>query len=260
MASGQCAQWFCGFTLMMLWIRLVTALLLSPIALAQELPPGTVVPIELSSGLNAKKDEAGKRIEGRVMQEVPVPAGDKINERSRISGHVVRVTKPGTSGSSIVLRFDAIEDGGRTIPLTAALLAVASMDSVADAQTPLNSTSDRDPVSQWVTRQVGGDVINRGRGTAGSTRGVVGKWVRGSSVMIKLTPNPDLGCPSGTGYDREQAVWIFSSAACGTYGLRDVKIANSGGTSPLGEVALRSDKNISIRGGSGWLLIVVASD
>ena len=184
---------FCGFTLMMLWIRLVTALLLSPIALAQELPPGTVVPIELSSGLNAKKDEAGKRIEGRVMQEVPVPGGDKINERSRISGHVVRVTKPGTSGSSIVLRFDAIEDGGRTIPLTAALLAVASMDSVADAQTPINSTSDRDPVSQWVTRQVGGDVINRGRGTAGSTRGVVGKWVRGSSVMIKLTPNPDWG-------------------------------------------------------------------
>jgi hypothetical protein len=52
-------------------------------------------------------------------------------------------------------------------------------------------------------------------------------------------------------------VWVFSTAACGTYGLSNVKIASSGRTTPLGEVVLQSTKNISIRGGSGWLLIAV---
>src|SRR5215472_6702525 len=103
------------------------------------------------------------------------------------------------------------------------------MDGVAQAQIPINSSSDRDPVSQWVTRQVGGDVVNRGRGKAASKSGAVGTWVEGSSVLMKLTPNRDAGCPGdGPGYDREQAVWIFSSAACGVYGVTNLEIASSG--------------------------------
>ena len=243
----------------MLWIGLATSLLILAIGFAQDLPVGTVIPVMLSSSLNADKDEAGKKIEGKIMQDVPLSSGGKIRERSSVTAHVVRVTKPGPSGSSIVLKFDAIEDRGRPIPLTAGLLALASMARVAEAQSPISSTSDRDPVSQWVTRQVGGDVVNRGRGIAGSRDGVVGTWVGGSSVLIKLTPNPAVGCPSGPGYDREQAVWIFSSAACGTYGSGDVKIASSGGRPPVGEITLRSGRNVTIRGGSGWLLIVVAS-
>ena len=245
----------------MFWARFVTCFLLSAVALGQELPAGTVVPVKLSSGLNAKNDKAGKQIEGRVMQEVPLPGGAKIGERSRVTAHIVRVSVPGSlepesPGSSLVVKFDAIEDHGHTIPLTAAALALASVDRVSQAQSPINSSPDRDPMSQWVTRQVGGDVVNRGRGLVGSHDGVVGTWLEGTSVRIKLTPNPDAGCPGGVGYDREQAVWIFSSAACGTYGLGNLKIANSGATAPLGEIVLKSSKNISIASGSGWLLIV----
>jgi len=58
------------------------------------------------------------------------------------------------------------------------------------------------------------------------------------------------------GYDREQSVWIFSSAACGTYGLPNVRIASSGLVAPVGEISLTSSRNVDIRGGSGWLLII----
>jgi len=232
-------------------------LLFSAILLAQEIPVGTVVPVMLSSGLNAKEDEPGKKIKGSVMQEVSLPDGDKIKERSGITGHVVRTVQQGPSGSSIVIRFDAIESSQRTIPLTASLLAVASASNVDHAQSPINSSSNSEPSTQWVTRQVGGDIVRRGWGKAGSSSGVVGRWVGGTSVVIKLTPNAEAGCPSGPGYDREQAVWAFSSAACGTYGLTNVKIASSGSATPLGEVVLQSTKNILMRGGSGWLLIVV---
>lgn len=244
----------------MIWTRLATVLLLSTIVCAEELPPGTVIPVMLRTGLNAEKDNSDKKIEGRVMQDVPLPGGGRVGNGSRVFGHIVSATKTGPSGASMVLKFDSIEDHGRTIKLTAALLAVASTASVADAQIPIEANSDLDPVSQWVTRQVGGDVVNRGRGKVASHDDIVGRWVEGSGVLVRLTPNPKAGCPTGPGYDREQAVWIFSSAACGAYGLNDLKIASSGLTPPLGEIVLKADRKIAIRGGSGWLLIVVGSE
>jgi hypothetical protein len=243
-------------------------LIFSAIVLGQELPSGTVLPIMLSSSLNAAKDNPGKRLEGKVMQEVQLSSEWSIKQGSKIIGHVVRVTRQGFSRPAstrrsldftIVLKFDNIENDGHTIPLTLALLALASMRSVADAQIPINSTANRDPVSQWVTRQVGGDVVNRGQGKVASSGGVWGTWLEGSSVEVKLTPNAGVGCPGGAGYDREQALWIFSSAACGTYDLNKVNIASSGRAFPLGEIELESSGNVVIRGGSGWLLIAVTS-
>jgi hypothetical protein len=73
---------------------------------------------------------------------------------------------------------------------------------------------------------------------------------------MKLTPKADAGCTGGPGYDHEQSLWVFSSAACGTYGLSNAKIASSGLTKPIGEISLSSDRNINIRSGSGWLLII----
>jgi hypothetical protein len=242
----------------MTWITFAIALLILVIP-AKEIPVGTVIPVMLSSSLNAAKDKPEKKLEGRVMQEVRLPSGEGIRESSRIIGHVVNVTR-GSSGSSIVVRFEAIQQQGRKAPVKTGLLALASMASVHDAQLPISANSDLDPASQWVTRQVGGDVVRRGWGKAGSSDGVFGTWVGGNSVLIRLTPNPNAGCSSGPGYDREQAVWIFSSAACGTYGLNDVTIAHSVGIPPPGDIVLTSSRNVAIRGGSGWLLIVLANE
>ena len=190
------------------------------------------------------------------MQDVALPLG-KINKGARVSGSIVGVTNFGTSGWEMVLKFDAIEDEGHKIPLTARLLAVASMRSVAEAQSPINLSADRDPASEWSTRQVGGDIVRRGWGKVGTAGGATGTWVEGNSVLIRLTPNPRAGCAEASGYDRDQAVWVFSSGACGAYGLQDLKIASSGASAPLGQIRLTSAKNVVIRGGSGWLLMTV---
>jgi hypothetical protein len=237
------------------WIALVAAFMLSAAAVAQEIPAGTVIPVMLSSSLNAAKDSAGKSIEGKVMQDVLTPLGFTISKGSRITGHVLSADK---SGSSLVLKFDSIDDHGRTLHLMAAVLAIASMQAVAQAQAPINSNPDMLPETAWTTRQVGGDVVNRGQGKVGTSGGSTGTWLEGSSVLIKLTPNPDAGCPGGPGYDHAQPVWIFSSSACGTYDLGKARIENSGLNAPLGNVSITSDRNVQIRGGSGWLLIAVA--
>ena len=232
------------------------ALVVSPNPSSQ-IPAGTVIPIMLASSLNTAKDLQGKKLEGSVMQDVPLPSGEKIPRLSRVIGHVVRVTRSGPSGSRVVVQFDAIKDHGNTISITTGLLALASQFNVWDAQAPISMSSDVFAADQWVTRQVGGDIVRRDWRKVGTSGGLSGKWLKGSSVLIKLTPNPAAGCASGPGYDREQAVWVFSSAACGTYGLSDVEIASSGETAPLGQIVLVSSHKIAIRAGSGWLLMVV---
>jgi hypothetical protein len=209
----------------------------------------------LRTSLNASKDKPEKRIEGRVMQDVLLPSGLKIREGARVLGHAANV-KTGSSGSSIVVKFDAIQNDGHMIPFTTGVLAVASMTSVHDAQLPISLNSDAVPETQWATRQVGGDLVRRGWGKVFSSDGNVGTWVGGSSVVATPTPNPKAGCSGGPGYEREQALWIFSSTACGAYGLRYLRIASSGVMPPLGEIDLTSSRNVNIRGGSGWLLIV----
>ena len=240
----------------MFCLLLALTILLLPVIPATEAPAGTVIPVMLSSGLNSSKDAVGKKIEGKVMQDVPLPSGAKIKRETRVSGHILSVTKPGPSGSKLVLKFDSIEHEGQDVPLSAGLLAVASMAMVSDAQNPISGNPDRDPVTQWVTRQVGGDVVYRGRGIVLSKQGVTGKWMEGTSVVIKLMPNPKAGCSDGAGYDHEQAVWIFSSAACGAYGLPGVKISDAGTGTTASQITLESDRKIDIRGGSGWLLLV----
>lgn len=234
---------------------LAIALLLLPVVPSHKIPAGTVIPIMLSSSLHAARDKPDTKLEGRVMQEIMLPSGVKIREGTQIFGHTVNVSK-GSSGSSIIVKFNAIQGEGQRIPVTTGLLAIASMAFVSDAQRPVNVNSNLDPDTQWVTRQVGGDIVKRGWGKVFGSGGIEGRWVGGSSVAIKLTPNASAGCSGGPGYDREQAMWIFSSAACGTYGLPDVKIASGGMSYPIGEISLSSNRNINIRGGSGWLLIV----
>jgi len=235
----------------------VVAAFCSSLLLAQQLPVGTAIPIALKTGLEASKDNSDKTIEGEVMQDVTTTTGVKINQGSRVHGHLINVTKPSGSGSSITLKFDAIEDHGHRIPITVSLVAVASMMDVSQAGLPVNTNAYTDSINDWVTRQVGGDIVRRGQGKVFSRTGEVGKWLQGGGVLIKLTPNPAAGCPNGPAYESEQSVWIFSSDACGVYGDKKLKIAKSGSSAPMGDIVLQSPKNIEIRGGSGLLLTVV---
>ncbi len=57
-----------------------------------------------------------------------------------------------------------------------------------------------------------------------------------------------------------QALWVFASNACGSYGFVDLTIAHVGRTDPVGQIVLVSQrKDIDICGGSGMLLRVIRS-
>ena len=221
------------------------------------LPPGAAIPVMLNSEVNAKKNKVGQKISGKVMQDISVASGSMIKSGSPVRGHIVSVAAPSTGGSRVVLTFDEVDDRGRTIRLTASLRALASSEGVFQAGIPIDASSDSESSDQWVTRQVGGEVVNRGRGAVASSTAVVGKWADG--VWARLTPATQGDCPIEEGNSLEQSLWIFSTSACGVYGLPGVRLAQAGRTDPVGQIALESSKDLSIRGGSGWLLIVIST-
>jgi hypothetical protein len=75
---------------------------------------------------------------------------------------------------------------------------------------------------------------------------------------FRLGSRPGTKCRGALdGNDQPQAVWVFSSDACGLYDFRNVTLTHAGRTSPVGETRLESPKgNLNIPSGSGLLLRV----
>jgi hypothetical protein len=192
------------------------------------------------------------------MQDVPLPSGAKIHAGAKVVGHIIEVVDARDgSGAKLSLEFDTLEVSKRRIPITTNLRALASMMDVEEAQLPNTGPDSGTSEYEWVTEQIGGNVVY-GRG---------GPVTNGLQVVGTLTANGVLGrvsSKSGTkcrgdvgGNDLPQALWLFSADACGTYGFADLTIAHTGRSYPVGQITLASEKrNFDVRSGSGLLLRV----
>ena len=229
---------------------------------AQQIPAGTVLPVMASTGLNSAKTKAGERFTGKLMQEVVFASGDRIRTGARVEGRVIEAS-PATASSParVQLVFDRLIAGQKQYAITVSVRAAASMGDVFEAQLPSGNFDEYGTsISDWMTIQVGGAAVYLGDETVRDAMDIVGRAPAYGVVMAKLLPAPKRGCPANpTESEREQSLWVFSPWACGTYGFEDLTIAHHGATAPLGSVQLTSLKSINIRGGSGWLLVVVAA-
>jgi len=244
------------------WI-IISALLLAWSLFAQEIPAGTVLPVMLQTTLNGRTGRPGQPVRGKLMQDVLLPAGERLSAGAEVTGRVVRVSAPNPqTGSQLVLEFNRLVSHRQTFSMTTNLRAVASMMAVFEAQLPTSAFDDYGTsTSDWTTFQVGGDAVYRGAGDVVSpTAGVVGRASDSGAVTATLTPVRASGCRGAVdGNDREQALWVFSTSACGTYGFPDLRVVHAGRTEPVGQITLESSRNVYIERGSGWLLRVQAS-
>jgi hypothetical protein len=224
------------------------------------IPAGTVLPLRLEKTISTK-DVRGQVVEAKVAQDVPLPDGEKIPMKSTVRGSILSVeTDAEGAGMKVTLKFDQLEDRKETLTIATYLRAIASGRAVQSAQLP-NAGADMGSPAGWAdTVQIGGDIrFGDGGAVRDRAKEKVGKGVVGG-VLVHVRANPALGCAGpSNGNDYLQALWVFSSDACGVYDLKGVKIAHSGRGSPLGEITLHFEKeDMKVEAGAGMLVWVVS--
>jgi hypothetical protein len=224
-----------------------------------EIPVGTILPVQLNSSLRSDKARVGEQISARIMQDVPLPGGRKIHAGAKVIGHIV-AARPAVNGmmADLSLRFDTLATGKRRVPMITNLRALATMMDVSEAQVPESGPDRGTSENAWTTDQIGGEVVYRG-GVVANGSNIVGNSVLGSGVLVHLRSIPGTKCRGEMdGNDQVQALWVFSSDACGLYDLPNLTLAHAGRSDPVGQISLHSSKgNVKIRGGSGMLLRVI---
>ena len=226
------------------------------------IPPGTILPVSLRTTISADKAKQGKIIHGAIAQEVPLPGGSRIPKGSKVEGHIVEVVPAGV-GARISVRFDKLYFQGQTLPIATDLRAIAGFMAVLDAGTPNQAIGEGD-VSEWMTTtQIGGDSVFGVGGVVTSAHNadeVVGKSLVSGGVLVQVQPNERASCRGALdGNNSPQALWVFSSDACGTYGLSNVSIAHAGRTGPVGTITLEVlSPKAKIQNGAGLLLQVIS--
>lgn len=234
-------------------------LVFSATCLAQtSIPAGTILPVQLNSSLRSNKAHPGQIITARIMQDVPLAAQTKIPAGSKAIGHVVSVQPANTSqNAEITVRFDTVATSGKRIPVTTNLRALASMMEVNAAQVPESGPDRGTPANWWTTEQIGGQVNYRNG--AITEQGTIVGHSTAQGVLARVSGAPGTGCHGELeGNDLLQALWVFSSNACGLYGYDDLVLKHAGRSEPLGQITLQSAKgDVNVRAGSGMLLRVI---
>ena len=224
------------------------------------IPKGTILPAILRTTISPTKVRQGQVIRAELAQDVPLTASTKIRKGSKIEGYIVDVGPIGNgSNIKISVRFDKLYSKGQPISITTNLRAIAGFMEVLDAQVPKQGPGEGD-VAEWMTTmQIGGESVFGVGGpvtSADDATKVVGKSVNGG---VLAEPNKGGKCRGSIdGNNAPQAFWVFSSDACGTYGLSKVDISHAGRTDPIGTVILGfKDSHTKIRSGAGLLLRVI---
>lgn len=228
---------------------------------SSSIPVGTILPVSLHKNLSADEVLAGQEIEGEIMQDVPLQGRDKIHANSHVTGTIVSIAQAaGGAGTQVSLRFNKIDNHGEMISMVTSLRAIASYQAVSAAQAPLNSSNSGTPAGWADTVLIGGDVrYGDGGEVVNRQKQKVGKGV-GGGVLVHVSARPGSGCDGPiNGDDSLQALWVFSSDACGVYGLPGVEITHNGKTAPFGVITLRFEGSETKLDGLTGMLLRVAT-
>jgi hypothetical protein len=226
-----------------------------------KIPAGTILPVVLRSTLSFENSKAGQILRGQIAQTVPLPDGRRIPKGSRVEGTIVQASPASAeNGARLSFQFDKVKVGTQWVPVTTNLRAVAGFMEIQEAQVPEEAPDQGSPHNWLPTTQIGGDTVYGVGGpvmSAHDTSEQVGKAVN-DGVLVRVSAQEGTKCRGAVaGNDKPQALWVFSSDACGVYGIEKLEIIHAGRTDPKGVIVLASEKhNLKLRSGDGLLLRV----
>jgi hypothetical protein len=229
-----------------------------------KIPRGTILPVVLRTSFELDRCKPGELLRGQIAQQVPLPNGATIRRGSQIEGRIVEVTPAGRgTAGKVAMQFDRLNVKGKWIPVVTNLRAIAGFMTVIEAGVPDEAPAEGAPHEWLPTTQIGGDSVYGMWGPVMSWNDaseVVGKSV-GDGVLARPRSKEGAECRGELeGHDQPQALWVFSTDACGVYGIEHLNIVHAGRTDPVGKIVLASEtRNVKLKNGDGLLLRVNAA-
>jgi len=220
------------------------------------IPAGNILPVSLDKDLNAAHLHPGQEVRATTMQSIP---GTRVHRGEKVIGHVSNVSSSKDHVVRVELRFDTIKDHGQLVPIQTSIRALASPPEITDAESSMYGPNDGIEAAHESTTQIGsGDLVFHGGGEVYSGSEVIGKSTQ-HGVLVQLRANPERHCRGAIGPGGAvQALWLFSSDACGVYGYQDIRIEHAGRTDPMGTILFVGDNaKLNINSQSGLLLRVL---
>jgi hypothetical protein len=127
---------------------------------------------------------------------------------------------------------------------------------VQRASMPDEAPTEGSPYEWLPTTQIGGDTVyGLGGPVINSNQQTIGKSER-EGVVGRVSAKEGTKCRGEIdGSNNAQSLWVFSSDACGTYGIEKLKIEHAGRTDPVGRIVLVAETpKVKLQGGDGLLL------
>jgi len=207
--------------------------------------PNTVIPIELSKSLDAKKLKVGDPVEAKTSADL-LNQGQVILARdSKVLGHVTSVkahTKE-SADSNIAIAFDHITTkDGHELPLQASIQAVGPpIYSLSATGSPMDSGGMQSPNPPMGAGSSGGS------SSGGSMGGAHPSMGGASSSQPSAYP---AGVPGAGSSSTGSSAHALSPSSEGVIGLKDLALS----ASPQASVVSTSSKNVHLDSGTQMLL------
>ena len=229
-----------------------------------KIPIGTILPVVLRTSFELDRCKPGELLHGQIAQEVPLSNGATIRRGSQIEGRIIEVTPAsGGTGAKVSMQFDRLNIKGHWISVVTNLRAIAGFMTVIEAGVPDEAPAEGAPHDWLPTTQIGADSVYGVWGPVMSWNDaseVVGRSV-GDGVLARPRSREGTDCRGEVGgNDNPQALWVFSTDACGVYGIEHLNIVRAGRMDPVGKIVLASEtRKVKLKNGDGLLLRVNAA-
>ncbi len=198
------------------------------------LPPGTVLSVELSKSLDAKKSKADAKVEARTAVDLLVHGKIVVPRNAKIVGHVTeaKAHSKASPGSLVGITFDRmLLKDGREVPLQATVQAIAR-------PLQLNSLgSESNPAGDMASGMPGQRPASAGDSTA--------------PTIPPKYPTSTIPEPPGLNAPNTSTISPLAPTSRGVVGIRDLSLETSGAvsvlTSSTGNVHLESGTQLMLR-------------
>jgi hypothetical protein len=207
--------------------------------------PGSVIPVQLTKGVDAKKAKTGDEVDARVTQDLKSGNGELIVPKdTKVIGHITEAqarTKE-RKESQVAIAFDhAVMKDGHDVSLPMSIQAIIA----PQALNPNNNSADTGAPQSSAPDSAGSPTTNSGGG--GRTAGGVGT---GMSQQRPMNAPPS--GESGGGNAAQPAITANTQ---GVVGISNMKLSTAGETNQ-GSVVSSEKNNVKLENGTLMLLRV----